>query len=128
VFFEQPAFDRGAGATIGLRGSGNAYLELSYNQTSRSNASAVCFQAPGSSPCDRIDLPWLSVSPSAGTLEVGESVDLTVSIDAGHASGLGYFPGGVRLFTSDPRVQPFVDIPTALLIAPYTVHLPWMMH
>ncbi len=114
VVFGDSRYDNGRDATIGIRGS-NAYLQVSYNQAYLANQMALCFQSPGSLPCDPIDIPWLSVSTTQGSLAIGAAQEITLHLDMG-AVGRGAFSGSVRLWSSDPRHLPFLEIPITAIV------------
>jgi hypothetical protein len=59
--FGDPAFDRGASATIGLRGEGVAQtVQISHNAPVVQDRQAFCFTRPGNPPCDTINYAWWS--------------------------------------------------------------------
>ena len=79
--FGDGSLDDGASATAGIRDSGSNYLQYSYNQAVLNSGMAICFQYPGSPPCDLP--PHLEVSPthiSASQL-AGEVTTHTLNID-----------------------------------------------
>jgi hypothetical protein len=123
VFFDSDFVDRGSSATVGIRGHDQAYLQFSFNQQSLVNGLALCFQAPGSLPCDVEDLPWLVVTPIGGSLEPANEQPIQITIDADQA-GLGFFSGVVRLWGNDPLRQPYFDIPIRVFVHDHEVYLP----
>lgn len=114
VAFGDSRYDYGRDATIGIRGV-SAFLQASYNQAYLANQMALCFQSPGSLPCDPTDLPWLSISTTQGTLTIGAAQGITIHLDMG-AVGRGAFSGVVRLWSGDPRHQPFMEIPVTVFV------------
>jgi hypothetical protein len=114
VVFGDSRYDNGRDATVGIRGN-NAYLQVSYNQAYLANQTALCFQAPGSLPCDPVDLSWLSVSSTQGTLPISAAQGLIIHLNMS-TTGRGAFPGAVRLWSNDPRHQPFLEIPIVVLV------------
>ena len=60
------------------------------------------------------DVPWLSVSPAAGSLAGGASQDATVSVDATGVAA-GSYSANLCVTSNDP-VNPLVNVPVALTV------------
>lgn len=105
VDFGNSSFDRGAGATVGIRRDSSAYLQYSFNTASLDNALAICFLAPGEADCDP-QADWLSFSPSSGTVPVGGQQAVQVTFNAAAPSvqvqGMGVYRTVVRVNTDSP--------------------------
>jgi hypothetical protein len=127
VIFDGYYADQGMSATIGIRGQNSDYLQYSYNNPSVTDGMALCFQVHGALPCDVEDLPWLRVSPGAGSLDLQAEATLTVAVDT-EAVGLGIHRGVVRLWGNDPSHQPFIDIPVWLIVHGHEWYFPYVMH
>jgi hypothetical protein len=125
ILFDDPDFDYGASATIGIRRDNLAYLQYSAFEPALKNKQAICFQAPGSLPCDRVDIPWMSLSASQGSLAPGESMTLTLNLDAAQVPVEGLYYAAVRLVSNDPQAQPFVEFPVLMAVGePHLIYLP----
>jgi Subtilase family/Carboxypeptidase regulatory-like domain len=68
VVFGNVSYDNGASATVGIRQTGSNYLQYSYNQPFIQDSMAICFQYPGSPPCDGGDVSWFGESIASGTV------------------------------------------------------------
>jgi hypothetical protein len=66
-----------------------------------------------------IDVPWLSVSPTSGTVAPGASADVEVTVDT---AGLepGVHRGRVTVRSNDPRT-PAVRVPVTVMVPEYQV-------
>ncbi len=115
VDFGNAAFDRGAGATVGIRGSGSTYLQYAYNTPTLDNALAICFVAPGETDCDP-EADWLSFTPESGTVPAGESQVVQVSFNALSASvpDPGSYRATLRVLTDSP--YPDLQIPVTMTV------------
>jgi len=118
VVFGDAAYDYGASATVGIRGSGSNYLQYSYNQPVLSDGLAICFQYPGSPPCDPVDVPWVSEEPVSGTVAAGDSLLVSVRFDATPITQTGVYTGFLLFYTNDPEAQPYVSYPVTLTVLP----------
>ncbi len=118
VVFGDSYYDYGASATVGIRGSGNNYLQYSYNQPVLSDGLAICFQYPGSPPCDPVDIPWLSVDPVSGTVATGDTLPVAVRFDATPLTETGVYTGFLLFYTNDPEAQPYASYPVTLTVLP----------
>ncbi len=121
VVFGDSTYDYGAGATVGIRGSQDNYLQYSYDRPALTDGLAICFQYPGSLPCDPVDIPWLSVEPLAGTVAAGDALPVSVRFDAAAITQTAVYTGALVFYTNDPQAQPHVRYPvtlTALSAAP----------
>jgi len=118
VVFGDSLYDYGASATVGIRGSGSNYLQYSYNQPVLADGLAICFQYPGSPPCDPVDLPWLSVEPLAGAVAAGDGRPVSVRFDAAAITQTGVYTGFLLFYTNDPEAQPYARYPVTLTALP----------
>ncbi len=118
VVFGNASYDYGASATVGIRGSGNNYLQYSYNQAVFSDGLAICFQYPGSPPCDPVDIPWLSEEPLTGTVAAGNTLPVSVRFDATPITQTGVYTGFLLFYTNDPEAQPYASYPVTLTVLP----------
>ncbi|MGC8947469.1 MAG: S8 family serine peptidase, partial [Anaerolineae bacterium] len=118
VVFGNSSYDYGASATVGIRGSGSNYLQYSYNQPVLSDGLAICFQYPGSPPCDPVDIPWLSAEPLTGTVAAGDSLPVSVRFDATPITETGVYTGFLLFYTNDPEAQPYASYPVTLTVLP----------
>jgi len=73
TLFGNASYDYGASATAGIRQQGTNYLQYSYNQPVLVDNLAICFQYPGSPPCDPMDVPWYGTNVVAATVPAGSS-------------------------------------------------------
>jgi uncharacterized repeat protein (TIGR01451 family) len=89
VVFGDSLYDYGASATVGIRQTTPNYLQYSYNQPVIQDALAICFQYPGSLPCDGGDVLWLGESIPGGTIPAnGETLPWTNYFTATEAAGI----------------------------------------
>jgi hypothetical protein len=96
VVFGNTSYDYGASATVGIRQTGSNYLQYSYNQPVILDGMAICFQYPGSAPCDGGDVLWLGESIPGGTVPansgtLGWTNLFTATTDAGIEQPGDYF-------------------------------------
>jgi uncharacterized repeat protein (TIGR01451 family) len=80
--FGDNSWDYGASATAGIRQDDTKYLQYSYDQAVLYPEMAICFQYPGSPPCDPFLPPQIGMSPthiSASQL-AGEVTSHTLTI------------------------------------------------
>ncbi|MEJ5200466.1 MAG: hypothetical protein WHX53_16220, partial [Anaerolineae bacterium] len=116
ISFGDSAYDYGASATVGIRGSGNNYLEYSYNQPALADGLAICFQHPDAPPCDESDIPWLAAEPISGTVPAGGSLPMAVRFDATPITATGTYTAFLWFSTNDPTAQPFIAYPVTLTV------------
>jgi uncharacterized repeat protein (TIGR01451 family) len=109
VAFGDAAYDFGASATVGIRQSGSDYLQYSHNTPVLEDGLAICFQYPGSPPCDLRDIPWFTPSPVSGTVASDATLPMTLGFDADAVAQPGSYYATLRLLTNDPAAQPYVD-------------------
>ena len=124
VFFNNSSLDQGKSASVGIRGRGRSYLESSFNQPALVDNMALCFQAPGALPCDMMDIPWLVISPAAGSLSEQAEQPVTIQVYADLA-GLGVHLASVRIRGNDPQRQPYIEIPIRLVVNGYELYFPY---
>jgi hypothetical protein len=86
--FGNTSYDYGASATSGIRQQGTNYLQYSFNQPVLVDNLAICFQYPGSPPCDPMDVPWYGTSMVAGSVPAGSSLPWTNYFTATPAVGI----------------------------------------
>jgi hypothetical protein len=127
VYFGDYYVNRGANATVGIRGTNRDYLEYSFNNPALTDGMALCFQVLGSLPCDVEDLPWLSVSPMTGSLDPLDAQSLTISVDS-LPVGLGIHQGVVHMWSNDPLRQPYIEIPVRLVVHGFEYYFPYVMY
>lgn len=80
VVFDNAAWDNGASATVGIRGdTPNDVLEYTYNQANLTNGLAICFQYPGSPPCNSLPLEGIAINgPFAGQVDTTHHFEATL--------------------------------------------------
>ncbi|GEM_PF-1054018 len=120
VVFGNTLYDYGASATVGIRQSGNNYLQYSYNQPVLSDGLAICFRYPGSPPCDPLDVPWFGTSIASGTVPAGGSLSWTNAFTASPDLGVAQ-PGVYRaLLLVQPTESglPAKNVPVVLNVLP----------
>jgi hypothetical protein len=127
VDFGYPAYNNGAGATIGIRGNSAANsLEYSFNTASVQAGRAICFVRPGNSQCDASDIPWISESITGtvglpGTPPTGRRI--TVTFNASRVTAPGVYTA--RLLITHNSPQPVISIPVTLTVTPaFSLYLP----
>jgi hypothetical protein len=119
VVFGDAGFDYGASATVGIRQSGVNYLQYSFNQPVLEDNMSICFNYPGSAPCDGGDVLWFGESIPSGTIPGnGESLDWTTYFTATEAAGI-FQPGD---YLGILRLQPTaIGLPSKLVSVIMTV-------
>ncbi len=115
---DNPSWDYGGSATVGIRQSGSNYLQYSYNQPVLSNGLAICFRYPGSPPCDPVDIPWLTAEPMTGTVAAGDAHPVSVVFDANTITETGVYTGFLLFYTNDPEAQPYASYPVTMTVLP----------
>ena len=126
VDFDDPIYDFGASATVGIRGSDAAHsLQYSFDTPSLHNDQAICFVRPGNPPCNANMLPWLSVTPISGTHLIGtpptqQAFELT--LDAAHMPAVGV--NRAQLFVMHNGPQPPLQIPVTFIVSGKAAYLP----
>mgnify|MGYP005848194909 FL=1 len=118
VVFGNSSYDYGASATVGIRGSGSNYLQYSYDQPVLSDGLAICFQYPGSPPCDPVNIPWLTEEPVTGTVAAGDMLPVSVRFDATPLTQTGVYSGFLLFYSNDPEAQPYASYPVTLTVLP----------
>ncbi|HEC34122.1 MAG TPA: DUF11 domain-containing protein [Chloroflexi bacterium] len=115
-----PYWDYGGSATVGIRQTGSNYLQYSYNTAVLTDGLSICFQYPGSPPCDVRDVPWLSENPISGTVAAGEVLGVEVGFDASvpDVDHPGKYTAVLRFYTNDPEAQPYMDYPVTMTVLP----------
>jgi len=115
---DNPSWDYGGSATVGIRQSGSNYLQYSYNQPVLSNGLAICFRYPGSPPCDPVDIPWLTTEPVTGTVAAGDARPVSTRFDAQTITQTGVYTGFLLFYTNDPEAQPYASYPVTMTVLP----------
>jgi uncharacterized repeat protein (TIGR01451 family) len=118
VEFGNVSVDDGASATVGLRRDAASFLQYSYNAPVLSSGLAICFQYPGSPPCDVLDAAWLSVDPVSGTVAPGSSLPLAVTFDGDRVEQPGRYATRLRFYSNAADAQPYVDYPVTMTVQP----------
>lgn len=111
-----PAYDHGAGATVGIQGDTATGLQYGYNAPVLSDGLAICFLYPGSLGCGYGDVPWLAEDPISGTVPAGSALHPTVYFSATVAAGCrqpGDYYAGLKM-----RGDPSVYVPVTLTVLP----------
>ncbi len=118
--FGNASFNDGVSATAGIRGVGALNsLEYSFNQAKLTNGLAICFVRPGNAPCDAVDIPWLTVTPTSTVGLTGtppSSQQLTVGFDATSLPLPGAYTANLLIAHNAP--QPAVNIPVTFTVTP----------
>jgi uncharacterized repeat protein (TIGR01451 family) len=125
--FESDELDYGRLATVGIRQDDNNYLQYSYNEPVLLPEMAICFQYPGSPPCD---VPRIDVSPAAisATQLAGEVTTHTLTISNTGDADLSFeleeiSPAIVSdWFLDSPQIDAVNDGPEAIVQA----DVPWV--
>jgi hypothetical protein len=123
--FGDSRFDDGKDATVGIAQDQTKFLQYSYSQAALHNGLGICFQYPGSLPCDLGDIPWLSVSPVTASIPAGGSLPVELLFDAAAASGLDPFVGHMVIYNNDPEFQPYLDYPVSMVLYEH-VYMPFV--
>ncbi|MDW8292836.1 MAG: peptidase S8, partial [Anaerolineae bacterium] len=125
VFFGSSAYDRGASATVGIRGgSTSQVVQYSFNQPVLTDTLAICFRLAGAPPCDAGDIPWLSAVPMQGVVPAASALSVNVGFDSRFVSP-GVYTGFLQLHTNAPQAQPFIRYPvTMTVLEPYRSYVP----
>ena len=118
VVFGDPTLDYGNSATVGIRENDTNYLQYSYNDPLISDGMSICFQHPGSPPCDILDTPWLHTSVVSGTVAAGDALNVQVGFDASvpDVDQPGDYSAVLRILTNAPEAQPFVEYPVLMTV------------
>jgi hypothetical protein len=124
--FGDATLNTGLSASSGIRGVGAANsLEYSFNQAKLTNGLALCFVRPGNAPCDALDVPWMSVTPTSTVGLTGtppSAQQLTVGFDSASLPLPGVYTANL-LFTHNAP-QPAVNVPVTFTVtAPPTYGL-----
>jgi hypothetical protein len=109
VVFGNASYDYGISATVGIKQNTTNYLQYSYNQAVITDGLAICFQYPGSAPCDGGDIPWFNTSITGGV----------VPPDGGSLGWTNYFSATTAAGIVQPGVYNGI-----LLVHPTTAGLP----
>lgn len=123
VDFGDSDFDAGASASVGIRGPSPVHaLQYSFNEPDLAGGLGLCFDYPGSSTACGFGeaLPWLAVSPTAGTLPGGVSATQPIELRWTAPISLpGRYSGALWIGNNDPVAQPaIVPLTLNLLAAP----------
>ncbi|HFD40742.1 MAG TPA: DUF11 domain-containing protein, partial [Anaerolineae bacterium] len=118
VVFGNATYDYGASATVGIRGSGSNYLQYSFNTPALEDGLSICFQYPGSPPCDPVDVPWLAEEPVSGTVAAANALPVDVTFDSATIDQPGEYTAWLQTYSNDPEAQPFVNYPVTMTVLP----------
>lgn len=124
VVFDVPEWDDGNSATIGIKGTDDALLQYSVNSPVLSDGMAICFDYPGTPPCDQGDIPWLSLSPRGGTVPASGAADVSAVFDTTMVDAWETYTGTLRFYTNAPDAQPYLDYPVTLTVPAYNLYVP----
>ena len=95
--FGNASYNFGASATAGIRGVDAANsLQYSYDQPILNAGLSFCFVKPGNPPCNALDVPWLTVSPTSTVGLTGtppSSQQLTVGFNSASLPMPGTYHG-----------------------------------
>jgi uncharacterized repeat protein (TIGR01451 family) len=117
VTFGDPAYDDGASATVGIRGARGSYLQYGFEEPKLADELAICFQYPGSPPCEpHTDVPWLATSSSTGIVASRQSQSITLDLDAALISSPGVYTAALHFYTNDPDAQPHTAYPVTMTV------------
>ena len=116
TIFGDGRYDAGESATVGIAQNQDNFLQYSYNEAAIHNGLAICFQYPGSLPCDPGDISWLEVSPPSASIPAGGTLPVQLRFDAGVMSGLGPFEGQIGIYNNDPEFQPYLEYPVSMVL------------
>jgi hypothetical protein len=120
VTFGMDTNDRGASATVGIRGQGIFNrLEYSYNTPSLRDGFAICFQHPSAMACDASsdEVPWLTTTPSQVVGLIGSphsSRNMIVTFDSAQVPGVGVYSAWLLLRSDAP--MPELVIPVTMVV------------
>ena len=120
VVFGNALYDYGISATAGIRQTGTNYLQYSYNQAVLADGLSICFQYPGSPPCDGGDIPWYATDIVSGTVPGGGTLGWTNLFSATADVGItqpGEYEGTLRV---QPEVagHPVKNVPVIMTVLP----------
>jgi hypothetical protein len=125
VDFNDTRYNRGASATVGVRGPDAANgLQVSFNTPGLHDSQAICFVRPGNPPCNVVDAPWLGVTPISRTHLIGTPLTqqaLRITLDAARA------PAGAQqaqLIIMHNAPQPPVQIPVTFTVTGEVIYFP----
>ena len=115
--YQDPGDASGLGATTGLE-NGDGTVGLTYGACDSPNLStelAICFAHPGNpTDCTPVDVPWLSETPTAGTVDREATSAIDVTFDP-LTYTTGTYTATLRVDTQDP-VFPTLAIPITMTI------------
>jgi subtilisin family serine protease len=119
--------DYGGDATVGIQGDPTTGLQYSYNTAPLSDGLAICFAHPGQSPDCSLDVPWLSVNPTTGTvLPSGtQAIDAIFDASVPEVAQLGEYYATLVIQSNDPGTPQFqVPVTMTVAVPSYNVFLP----
>lgn len=124
VEFGVPEWDNGNSATVGIKGTGDDVLQYSVNAPVLTAGMGICFDYPGTPPCDEGDIPWLSRSLIRGTVPISDAVTVSLTYDTSQVKAWETYTGTLRFYTNAPDAQPHLEYPVTLTVPPYTYYVP----
>ncbi len=117
VDFGNASFNRGAGATVGIRRDSSAYLQYSFNEPVLEDGLAICFLAPGETACDPL-ADWVSFTPASGTVPAGgtQAVQVLFNALAPSVQAPGQYRATLRLLSDAPYAP--LTLPVTMTVTP----------
>jgi hypothetical protein len=116
--FGNASYNFGASATSGIRGADAANsLQYSFNQAMLNSGLSLCFVKPDNPPCDVLDVPWLTVSPTSTVGLTGtppSTQQLTVGFDSASLALPGTYTANLLISHNAP--QPAISIPVTFTV------------
>ncbi|CAG0936462.1 tRNA(Glu)-specific nuclease WapA [Thermoflexales bacterium] len=105
VDFGNVAYNNGASATVGIRGSNaSQVLQYSYNSAALSNGMAICFRRANQPPCLPTQGAWLSTTPTSATVGISGTQPIGAVLDAALVEATGTYTAWLRFDHNTPYV------------------------
>lgn len=117
VIFGDPTVNNGLSATVGIRQQGVNFLQYSYNQAVLEDNMSICFNFPGSIPCDVVDVPWVFEQPISGTVPLDGSMDVELTFDSSGVVDPGIYTATLLVQNNDP-IMGIVNVPLRMNVLP----------